>query len=210
MHKILPKHIVATILKATNTNENTKPRTPTAPTPKLKLNSPLPAKSINDTSNQPKLAQSRQENLKNQSQYNIKNLNKSSDFITTGSPKTKATTNNTAKNPLKSDSSKLLLNKNNYNDPANVTNIKPAINQMHTAAPTMNYSYPGSSMMYPHLAGLSSSNPYYSYLNQQQQQQPQLYPYQQQQSTMYNYPQQYAGLQQQFSSQPDVNKRYHF
>ena len=102
------------------------------------------------------------------------------------------------------------LNKNNYNDPTNVTNIKPAINQMHTAAPTMNYSYPGSSMMYPHLAGLSSSNPYYSYLNQQQQQQPQLYPYQQQQSTMYNYPQQYAGLQQQFSSQPDVNKRYHF
>jgi hypothetical protein len=124
-------------------------------------------------------------------------------------------------NPIKSDSSKLLLNNNNKNtDQTNSTNNnnKSATNtnSSSTTAAATNYpathnpySYSGSSsMMYPHL---NTTSPYYYNMGQQQpqaQQQPSVYPYQQ--STLYNYPQQYAAFQQQYNSQPELNKRYHF
>lgn len=194
-------------------NENAKPRNSIAPASRASQRT-TPTKS---TAGSPsKLAQSKQESTKS-SQYNFKNLNRSEgDFV--GSPngtktanKTTAATKSTANNQLKSDSSKLLLNKNNnLNDTTNKTaaSTNPTATTPHNyTATTLNpYSYPGGTMMYSHMAGLNTTNPYY-YMNQQQ---PALYSYpQQQQSTIYSYPQPYS-FTQQYNSQPDLNKRYHF
>ena len=171
-----------------------------------------------------KSAHSKQETSKT-SQYNIKNLNRSEgDFV--GSPNTIKTTNktnlnkNTANNQLKSDSAKILPNRNNNlndttNKTANVTNAQTTTttNSTHNTptfpATTLNspYSYPSGTMIYPpNMTGINSTNPYY-YMNQQQ---PAIYSYSQQQpSTLYTFPQAY-NFTQQYNSQPDLNKRYHF
>ena len=75
IHKILPKHIAATLLKSSLTsNENTKPRNSTMSQRANQARTPS-SKTSNLNGSPIKSAHSKQETSKT-SQYNIKNLNR--------------------------------------------------------------------------------------------------------------------------------------
>jgi hypothetical protein len=200
-------------------NENIKPRNSTVSQSRASHARTSSSKATNLQGSPSKSAQTKQDTSK-PSQYNFKNLNRSEgDFV--GSPTTHKTSNKTntnkvtANNQLKSDSAKILPNRNNnLNDSTNKTaavtntqNTTTTHNAPTFSATTLNpYSYPSGTMMYPNMTGISSTTPYY-YMNQQQ---PTVYSYPQQQpSTLYSFHQPYS-FTQQYNSQPDLNKRYHF